>query len=512
MPIPNTADAVYPAQAEPDSRDFDIISAAHSGTGVLSGCACTPGNSGVNLSVAVASGVVYVASKTSVAVTGATVTPGAASGANPRLDLVVADNTGALSVVAGAAAVAPVFPAIPANRVVLCAVWIPTSASSITASNIIDKRQMVNYVPGTGTVTDAQVATANIDGTVSTPSMRTLGTGAQMAASGNHIHDGAYASTAHAATHDGATGSDPITTLGNFGLSGDITQTVSDGTSMFVWQGQTADPGAVPSDSYLGLWADWHTFTTRLSLRTIDQRYLFGTVAMGPDQYTMTPSTGAAGLLSPMIPKTDQGTLATSAASSTLPRRTQYRTAASTGAQAAVYTTDLCVMAGGGELLPWNGLHLFARIVLPDASYANSGATTGTRIFVGVTDQAYTVICNSDDPAGHRAGFFYRNVNGGTTNTTWRREEKDGATRAEDDTGITVTQNHVYDMYVYLRRNIAYVGFQLDDLTNGTSMVSQIDGRNAPGVTTLMRPMICIQTINAVARNIEIARFGWETI
>jgi hypothetical protein len=38
------------------------------------------------------------------------------------------------------------------------------------------------------TLTDAQVAAANKDGAVGTPSLRTLGTGAQQAAAGNHFH------------------------------------------------------------------------------------------------------------------------------------------------------------------------------------------------------------------------------------------------------------------------------------------------------------------------------------
>lgn len=41
-------------------------------------------------------------------------------------------------------------------------------------------------------VTDGHVVAANKDGLVGTPSMRTLGTGAQQAAAGNHLHGGVY--------------------------------------------------------------------------------------------------------------------------------------------------------------------------------------------------------------------------------------------------------------------------------------------------------------------------------
>lgn len=46
------------------------------------------------------------------------------------------------------------------------------------------------HVIGAGTITDTEVAAANKDGTAGTASMRTLGTGAQQAAAGNHTHSG----------------------------------------------------------------------------------------------------------------------------------------------------------------------------------------------------------------------------------------------------------------------------------------------------------------------------------
>lgn len=48
-----------------------------------------------------------------------------------------------------------------------------------------------------GTIADTHIATANKDGAAGTASMRTLGTGAQQAAAGNHNHDAAYSSVGH---------------------------------------------------------------------------------------------------------------------------------------------------------------------------------------------------------------------------------------------------------------------------------------------------------------------------
>src|ERR1051325_1358257 len=71
-------------------------------------------------------------------------------------------------------------------------------------------------------VTDAKVAAANKDGTAGTPSMRTLGTGAQQAAAGNDSRlSDARTPTAHAATHKSG-GTDPIK-LDELALPTDVT-------------------------------------------------------------------------------------------------------------------------------------------------------------------------------------------------------------------------------------------------------------------------------------------------
>lgn len=143
--IPNAADAEDASQAQIDSRDFgDIIVAALSGTGVVSGCAVTAQGS-PNMTVAVAAGTVAVAG-VSVAVTGGNVTITTANATNPRFDLICVDNTGAKSAVAGTPAANPTFPS-PAGKVVLAAVRVPAGAASINGPKITDKRCPPVVVP-----------------------------------------------------------------------------------------------------------------------------------------------------------------------------------------------------------------------------------------------------------------------------------------------------------------------------------------------------------------------------
>jgi hypothetical protein len=152
--IPNVLDGVDLNQSELDARDIEIILAGFLGTGVLSGCAVTERNAGAggpNLSVDVAAGRVQVAGA-EVAVAAANKVIAAADLTNPRFDLVVASSAGVLSVVTGVPAdidgePGPVYPAIPANSVVLAAVWVPAGDNAITTAQARDKRVMLGRRP-----------------------------------------------------------------------------------------------------------------------------------------------------------------------------------------------------------------------------------------------------------------------------------------------------------------------------------------------------------------------------
>jgi hypothetical protein len=131
------------AIASPDAVDFMIMLAADAGIGVVSGLTVTPNSSGVNLNVNIAAGTVLINGMqySIAAVTNLTVA--AADGTNPRFDLIVCSST-TVSRTGGTAAANPVFPAIPASSAVLAAVYIPAAATSITATNIVDKRVIMS--------------------------------------------------------------------------------------------------------------------------------------------------------------------------------------------------------------------------------------------------------------------------------------------------------------------------------------------------------------------------------
>ncbi len=114
--IPNSADAAYAAQAAPDKVDFDILAALATLTGVNSGCAATV--TGSDMNVTIGSGRATI-NGTEVIVASGAVTIPTAHATYPRFDLLVVNTSGTKSVQSGTAAANPVFPAIPANSVVL---------------------------------------------------------------------------------------------------------------------------------------------------------------------------------------------------------------------------------------------------------------------------------------------------------------------------------------------------------------------------------------------------------
>ena len=138
--IPNTSDALVPGQASPDKVDVDVITGGSGLSGVLTGCAASV--TGTNMTVTIAAGTVIIAGRAADVAAG-DVTIGAAHATLARYDLVTVNTSGTKAVTAGTAATNPVFPAIPADSVVLHAVYVPAADTAIASNQITDKRLVV---------------------------------------------------------------------------------------------------------------------------------------------------------------------------------------------------------------------------------------------------------------------------------------------------------------------------------------------------------------------------------
>lgn len=142
--IPNREDAPYPnPQAIWMQADIEALRRGLEGTNVLDGCAVTE-DSPAGMTVTVAAGNVRVEG-TEAAVAGGDVVIGAAHATQTRIDLIVADDAGALSAVAGTGVVVsltsgPKAPDLPATRCLLAMVTVPPTVTAIVDDMIVDKR------------------------------------------------------------------------------------------------------------------------------------------------------------------------------------------------------------------------------------------------------------------------------------------------------------------------------------------------------------------------------------
>lgn len=137
--IPNEADAFHANQAEPDNVDIDILVAAFNGTSVVLGCAVTESDPAAQ-TVDVASGIVRINGGIIEVDADADVAIAGADGSNPRFDLISVNTSGTVVVTTGTPAAEPVFPAIPADDVVLAALYVPANDNTHANNQITDKR------------------------------------------------------------------------------------------------------------------------------------------------------------------------------------------------------------------------------------------------------------------------------------------------------------------------------------------------------------------------------------
>lgn len=158
-----------------------------------------------------------------------------------------------------------------------------------------------------------------------------------------------------------------------------------------------------------------------------------------------------------------------------------------------------------------NGFFFGTRAGFPDATYDNTGASTGSRIFVGFTDQTLLATLQSDNAAGNRCGFSRCHVNGGLTDTNFFLTTKNGTTETRVDTGMAFTVQCVYDFWLFVPpypNTILY--WRIDNLTLNTSVEgSTLD--TLPLGNVALRGGAGVGTVQSLARNIRVNRMYIES-
>lgn len=158
-----------------------------------------------------------------------------------------------------------------------------------------------------------------------------------------------------------------------------------------------------------------------------------------------------------------------------------------------------------------NGFFFSARLALSDASYNESGASTGARIFSGLTSGTLAAQVGADAPAGDYCGFVRRSVNGAAIDTNWRFQTRAAAGAADTvDTGLVFTAQKVYDFYIFCAPQGTAIHWRIDNVTDGTTA----EGSTSTALPTnnvYMRAGFQVASINAVARNIRMQRVYVES-
>jgi len=157
-----------------------------------------------------------------------------------------------------------------------------------------------------------------------------------------------------------------------------------------------------------------------------------------------------------------------------------------------------------------SGFFYNARLAFPDSNYDETGANTGTRIYVGLTSRTMAQSVGSDDETGSRAGFSRIHVNGSLNDTNWFFTTRDGISEDRVDTGMAFDAECVYDFYIFCPPDGSFIGWRIDNVTLGTSE-SGTTIEKLPALGTYMRGGFQIQNTGGFSRNIRMQRVYIES-
>jgi hypothetical protein len=172
---------------------------------------------------------------------------------------------------------------------------------------------------------------------------------------------------------------------------------------------------------------------------------------------------------------------------------------------AATVTTSYILWMLNPRWLATLGFYGFLRIGFPDASYDNTGASTGSRIW------GLCAASNQSHPTGPRGvvsgarrafGFNREHVNGSNTDTNWQVVSNHSDPVTVVDTGMPFVATKIYDQYLYRAPGDTNLYWRIDNYTDSTTASGVIAVGAASATSLAVQP--AIHTIDAVARAYDI--------
>jgi hypothetical protein len=153
------------------------------------------------------------------------------------------------------------------------------------------------------------------------------------------------------------------------------------------------------------------------------------------------------------------------------------------------------------------GFHFTAVLRLPDASYNETGANTGTRIAVGLSSAgSIATVLNSDSLANSFIGFVRRHTNSGTKDTNWMLLARDGSNTSTVTTNVAFSVNQWLRFDMWLAAGSGQLNWQITNISTGVSTSGVWTMTNAPSVSTMLASFIGLVSEDATARNMDVLR------
>lgn len=220
---------------------------------------------------------------------------------------------------------------------------------------------------------------------------------------------------------------------------------------------------------------------------------------LGRNYCQIINSNGGTGVLGYGCAVTSAGTGAAWIPTETLGVGTKWSTAATAATATYIYSGVLSFYrAAAGST---GGFHFFARVGFPDASYNGTAASTGSRIFAGMTAGATTNLTSADVLAAIGVGFRRVHNFGGVQHANWHFSSRDNTTETLVDTGVAFVPGHQYNCAIFAPAGADRVTWEIENVTTG-DVATGVATQTLPALMTRMRPAVALGTINAVSRSV----------
>ena len=220
---------------------------------------------------------------------------------------------------------------------------------------------------------------------------------------------------------------------------------------------------------------------------------------LGRNYCQIITSNGGSSVLGYGYVVTVSGMTPTWAPTATLGVGTKYATLATAATATYIYPGVLSFYrAAAGSS---GGFHFFARVGFPDASYNGTAASTGSRIFAGMTAGATTNLTSADILAAIAVGFRRVHNFGGVQHTNWHFTSRDSNNETLVDTGVAFVPGHQYTCAIFAPAGADSVTWEIENVTTG-DVATGVATQTLPALMTRLRPAVALGTINAVARSL----------